>query len=129
MISAIRIALVAENNAELSSPASGNWLFIQLTLSVIAVSLPTYGPLLSQNIFIMKFRDFYASLLSRRSRSTISRSRHQDGSSPDSSGHQRTESQDRIYTVDASGVARSDHSSYKDYPLNAISVKKTVEMV
>ncbi len=117
------------------------WLCIQLGFSVICCCLPTFGPILSKDSPLIVARGLYSKLASKIRVSARSRQRSEQG--PDSQTRLGLRSQfhrfdnaddggaDEIALTHAAGgfEPTEQHVAGRDFPMNAISVKSTVEMV
>ncbi|KAF2230511.1 hypothetical protein EV356DRAFT_519819 [Viridothelium virens] len=130
LVSAIRIGLVAKDPQAIYRPAAENWLFIQTTLECIGCSLPTYGPLINRTFVTAGLKGFFTSVPTPQPSYWIrSNGTQRLDSVVDASKYPRSESEDRICAIDARAGVDADVHSIKDIPLNAIKVKRTVEMV
>ncbi|KAM0799997.1 hypothetical protein BDR22DRAFT_889961 [Usnea florida] len=140
IIGFLRIA-ITYRPASVSLYETDVWLCIQLGFSVICCCLPTFGPILSKDSLLIPARNFYSKLISRIRVSASSRE----------SAEQRLDSQKRLglksqfHRFDNASDGGADeialtraagrfeptelHVAGRDFPMNAISVKSTVEMV
>ena len=112
------------------------WATIENGLAIICACLPTYRPLLTTSqAFLVSVNSWYSSLLSRGSQSKASGFTETEHVSDNQSRKRYNQiadgTQDNLYLAKAVGGsgAGEEFGDGKDYPLGAIKVKSTTEVV